>query len=49
LQTVKEIQEKIHTVFKTDVREKLPLQEFQKALLLYQEAMGAGKMLFVMA
>jgi NADPH:quinone reductase-like Zn-dependent oxidoreductase len=45
---VQEIQQKIDTVFKTNVREKLPLREFEKALNLYQESMGAGKLLFVM-
>jgi NADPH2:quinone reductase len=45
---VSEIQAKITTVFQTEVRSKFALQDHEKALKLYSESMGAGKMIFVM-
>jgi NADPH:quinone reductase len=45
---VAEIQAKITTVFQTEVRAKFHLPDYEKALKLYSESMGAGKMLFVM-
>jgi NADPH:quinone reductase len=45
---VAEIQDKIKTVFQTDVRSQFALQDHEKALKLYSESMSAGKILFVM-